>query len=259
MTPNIDDVKRFWDSRPCNINHSRAPLGTKQYFDEVEQKKFKAEPHIKQFCEFKKWKGKKVLEIGTGIGTMAINFARAGAIYTGVELSKVSLDLAMQRFDVYGYSGMFYLGNAEELDSFVPADHYDLVFSWGVVHHSPNPKRIIEQCANYMRNGSTLKIMVYAAHSWKNYMIEAGLDQPEAQHGCPIASVYTKQELIDLVGSDYEHGPVIQDHIFSYDIEAYKQGKYELQPWFKAMPKSMFTALEKQLGWHLMLTSTYRG
>jgi len=254
-TPGIRDVKQFWNNRPCNVRHSDLPVGTREYFDEVESKKFRAEPHIPAFCEFDRWQGQRVLEIGAGIGTMAINFARAGADYTGVELSDVSLDLTRRRFEVYGYAGRFYQGNAEELRTFVPIEEYDLVFTWGVIHHSPRPERILQQARSYMRPGTTLKVMVYAAHSWKNYMIEAGLDQPEAQYGCPIAYTYTTDQLIDMVGPGFEIESVSQDHIFPFEIDAYKQGEYVLQPWFEAMPPEMFAILEKRLGWHLMITA----
>ena len=254
-TPGIRDVKQFWNNRPCNVHHSDLPVGTREYFDEVEAKKFKAEPHIPAFCEFDRWQGRRVLEIGAGIGTMAINFARAGAEYTGVELSDVSLDLTRRRFEVYGYAGQFYQGNAEELKTFVPIEEYDLVFTWGVIHHSPRPDRILKQARAYMRPGTTLKVMVYAAHSWKNYMIEAGLDQPEAQYGCPIAYTYTTDQLIDMVGPGFEIESVSQDHIFPFEIDTYKQGEYVLQPWFAAMPPEMFAILEKKLGWHLMITA----
>jgi SAM-dependent methyltransferase len=167
----------------------------------------------------------------------------------------VSLDLTRQRFKVYDYAGQFYQGNAEELQSFVPVEPYDLVFTWGVIHHSPRPERILQQARSYMRPGTTLKVMVYAAHSWKNYMIEAGLDQPEAQYGCPIAYTYTEKELIDMVGPGFEIESVSQDHIFPFEIDAYKQGEYVLQPWFAAMPSEMFAILEKKLGWHLMITA----
>ena len=254
-TPSIQDVKQFWNNRPCNVRHSDLPVGTREYFDEVEAKKFRAEPHIPAFCEFDRWQGLRVLEIGAGIGTMAINFARAGADYTGVELSDVSLDLTRQRFEVYGHTGRFYQGNAEELKTFVPVEPYDLVFTWGVIHHSPRPHRILQQARSYMRSGTTLKVMVYAAHSWKNYMIEAGLDQPEAQYGCPIAYTYSQDQLIQMIGPGFDIENVVQDHIFPFEIDSYKQGRYQLQPWFSSMPPEMFRALEKRLGWHLMITA----
>lgn len=253
--PDIQDVKQFWDDRPCNVRHSDKPRGTREYFDEVETKKFRAEPHIPAFCEFDRWQGRRVLEIGAGIGTMAINFARAGADYTGIELSDVSLDLVRKRFEVYGYTGRFYQGNAEELKTFVPIEEYDLVFTWGVIHHSPRPDRILQQAQAFMHPGTTLKVMVYASNSWKNCMIEAGLDQPEAQYGCPIAYTYSQDQLIQMIGPGFDIESVVQDHIFPFEIDSYKQGRYQLQPWFSAMPPEMFRALEKRLGWHLMITA----
>jgi 2-polyprenyl-3-methyl-5-hydroxy-6-metoxy-1,4-benzoquinol methylase len=115
-------VKEFWDRRPCNIRHSPKPVGTREYFDEVEARKYFVEPHIPRFAEFPRWKGKKVLEIGCGIGTDTINFARHGAWVTAVELSERSLEIARKRAEVYGLSDRirFYLGDAEELSRFSP-------------------------------------------------------------------------------------------------------------------------------------------
>jgi len=254
MTITIEEVKKFWNDRPCNIKHSSKELGTIEYFDEVELKKFRAEPHIIKFTEFPQWKNKKVLEVGCGLGTVGINFALNGTDYTGVELSKESLEIAKKRFEVYNQSGKFYLGNAEELSSFVHIETYDLIYSFGVIHHSPHPEKIISEIKKYMNQNSVLKIMLYAKDSWKNYMIDAGLDQPEAQYGCPIANTYTKQDVVKLLDG-YEVLSIEQDHIFPYQIEPYKKGKYIKQPWFDAMPIGMFETLEKNLGWHLLITA----
>lgn len=254
MTATIDEVKKFWNDRPCNIRHSSKEIGTLEYFNEVTKKKFFVENHILMFTRFPQWEGKKVLEIGCGLGTVGINFPFNGADYTGVELSEESLEIAKQRFSLYNQPGQFYLGNAEELSSFVPVETYDLIYSFGVIHHSPHPEKIVSEIKKYMNENSVLKIMLYAKDSWKNYMIEAGLDQPEAQYGCPIANTYTKEDVVELLDG-YEVLSIEQDHIFPYQVEPYKQGEYIKQPWFDAMPPEMFRALEKNLGWHLLITA----
>jgi len=254
MTATIEEVKKFWNDRPCNIRHSSKEIGTLDYFNEVTKKKFFVENHILHFTKFPQWEDKKVLEIGCGLGTVGINFPFNGADYTGVELSEESLEIAKQRFSLYNQQGRFYLGNAEELSSFVPVETYDLIYSFGVIHHSPHPEKIVSEIKKYMNEDSVLKIMLYAKNSWKNYMIEAGLDQPEAQYGCPIANTYTKEDVVELLDG-YEVLSIEQDHIFPYQIEPYKRGEYIKQPWFDVMPPEMFRSLEKNLGWHLLITA----
>jgi SAM-dependent methyltransferase len=248
----IDEVRRYWDASPCNIRHSSSELASRQYFDEVEKRKYFVEPHIPQFAEFEKWKGKKVLEIGCGIGTDGVNFARAGAGYAAIELSAASLELTEKRFAAYGLHGTFYLGNAEELLSIVPVQPFDLVYSFGVLHHTPHPHRVIESVKAYMGPESEFRLMMYAKTSWKNIMIESGFDQPEAQSGTPIAHTYTQDEL-RLLLKDYEILDMRQDHLFPYVVEKYRRYEYERQPWFHVMPTEMFRALEKALGWHTLI------
>jgi SAM-dependent methyltransferase len=254
MTVTIEQVKKFWNDRPCNVRHSSKEVGTLEYFNEVSNKKFFVEPHILDFTDFPFWDRKKVLEIGCGLATTGIEFSKSGADYTGVELSEDSLSLAKQRFEVSSRTARFYSGNAEELSSFLPTETYDLIYSFGVIHHSPHPEKIISEIKKYMNGDSILKIMLYAKDSWKNYMIEAGLDQPEAQYGCPIANTYTKEEVAELLDG-YEILSIKQDHIFPYQIEPYNQGKYVKHPYFAEMPDEMFGILEKKLGWHLLITA----
>ncbi len=251
-TNQIEAVRDYWNARPCNIRHSRADVGTKQYFDEVEARKYAVEPHIPGFAEFEKWRGKRVLEIGCGLGTDAVNFAKAGADYTGLDLSQESLDLAKKRFEVYGLNGRFLLANAEEFADELQGEIFDLVYSFGVIHHTPEPRRAVADVRRVMGPDSEFRLMMYAKNSWKQIMIEYGFDQPEAQSGCPVAYTYTHDELRELL-CDFEILEMRQEHIFPYVVEKYVRYEYEWQPWFKAMPPEMFAALEKSLGWHTLI------
>jgi SAM-dependent methyltransferase len=254
----IEDVKAYWNARPCNIRHSPAPVGSREYFDQVEARKYVVEPHIPRFAAFDRWAGKRVLEIGCGIGTDAVNFARAGADYTGVELSAESLAIARQRFEVFGLAGTLIEADAESLADALPGERFDLVYSFGVLHHTPDPARAFAQIRQLIKPDGELRIMLYARHSWKASMIAAGLDQPEAQWGCPIANTYSRDEVVDLLDG-FDVVSIEQDHIFPYKVADYKEYRYVKEDWFAAMPDEVFRALETQLGWHMLIKARPRG
>lgn len=250
--PDIAQVKDFWNRRPCNLRHSPEPVGTRTYFDQVEKRKYFVESHIPGFADFPKWKGKKVLEIGCGIGTDSISFARAGARLTVVELSEESLKICKQRFDIYGLQARFYTSDAESLSRVVPVEKYDLIYSFGVIHHSPHPELIIAEIQKYMDQDSELRIMLYAKYSTKNLLILLGLMQPEAQTGCPIAFTYSKREVRKLL-KDFDVISIKKDHIFPYKIPEYKKYEYKKAfPW-NILPDFVLRWCERRFGWHLLI------
>jgi ubiquinone/menaquinone biosynthesis C-methylase UbiE len=251
----IATVQDYWDRRPCNIRHSMAEIGSKEYFNDVEERKYFVESHIPGFALFERWAGKRVLEIGCGIGTDAVNFARAGADYTAVELSEVSLALTRKRFDTLGLTGTFYNANAEQLTAVIEQQNFDLVYSFGVIHHTPNQRAVLEQARRVIRDDGELRIMLYAQNSWKAIMIEDGFDQPEAQTGCPIATLYTREMIDELLHGLFRVTSAEQAHIFPYRIDKYIRYEYEVEPWFAAMPPDMFKALERRLGWHYLIVA----
>ncbi len=252
----IEIVRQFWDRQPCNIKHSSAPLGSKEYFDQVEKRKYFVEPHIPGFAEFEAWKGKKVLEIGCGIGTDAINFARAGAEVTVIELSEKSLEIAKKRFEVYGFTANFLCIDGEQLSQYLPKGHFDLVYSFGVIHHTPHPDLIIKEIEKVIKPGGELRIMLYSKYSTKNLLILLGLAQPEAQQGCPIAEVYSKNDILHLL-SAFNVYSCRKDHIFSYDVQEYKKYNYVKSfPW-NFLPGFVFHFFEKFLGWHYLIKAKY--
>ena len=266
----IDRVREFWNARPCNLRHSPKPVGTREYFDEVERRKYFVEPHIPGFAEFARWKGRRVLEIGCGLGTDTVNFARAGAQVTAIELSDESAALARQRLAVYGLSDRveIVVGNAEELPSLLPAQTFDLVYSFGVIHHSPHPRRIIEHVRGYMTPASELRLMVYARVSYKFFWImkEEGvwdmgrIDEliarnSEAQTGCPVTYTYTDDSIRALLAGFNVHD-VRKAHIFTWDLDAYKRYEYRKAPEWARVSEGELAALERELGWHLLVKAT---
>ena len=270
----VDQVRSYWDRRPCNIRHSPRPVGTREYFDEVEARKYFVEPHIPRFADFERWRGKAVLEIGCGIGTDTVNFARHGATVTAVDLSPQSLDLARKRVEVYGLEGQvqFYSGSAEELSSFVPVKSYDLIYSFGVIHHTPHPEQVMQQVRNYAKPGTTIKLMVYYRHSWKVFWILMGYGKgkfwkleelvarhSEAQTGCPVTYTYTREAGRRLIeSSGFRVTDIFVDHIFPYRIPEYVKYEYVKDwPW-NWTPSFAFRWMERHFGWHLCLTAEAR-
>ena len=253
--PTIGEVQQFWDARPCNVRHSPLKIGSLEYFDQVEWRRYFVEPHIKDFAQFSQWAGKQVLEVGCGIGTDAVCFSRAGAEYVGIELSEVSAEIARSRLQLYGLDGRILVGDAENLAIHLgPESSFDLVYSFGVIHHTPSPLAVLRQIRSLISPEGELRIMLYARHSWKAAMISAGLDQPEAAFGCPIAYQYSREEAQTLVESaGFSVTDIRQAHIFPYQIERYLEYDYVREPWFDAMPSAVFKALEESLGWHLLI------
>jgi ubiquinone/menaquinone biosynthesis C-methylase UbiE len=170
MEANISKVKTFWDSNPCQSELSQAK-DRRQYFEEISRKRFEGrEWHIPTVARFGAFKGKRVVEIGCGLGTDGIEFARKGADYIGVDLTPHSVALARERFEVFGVPGRFEVANAEEGLPFADAS-VDHVYSFGVIHHSPAPEKIIKEIHRVLKSGGTFTVMLYNRSSI-NYYVE---------------------------------------------------------------------------------------
>jgi ubiquinone/menaquinone biosynthesis C-methylase UbiE len=199
-----------------------------------------------------------------------MNFARAGAHVTAVDLSDRSLAIARTRAEIYGLTNItFVQANAEDLSRVIPIEPYDLVYSFGVIHHTPNPKAALDQMRLFLRPRGTLKLMVYHRYSWKALAIVMSYgrgafwrwdkliaEHSEAQEGCPVTYTYTPRQLRELVEST---GCKVQDmfvdHIFPWRIADYVQYRYRRVWYFAALPRSAFRSMERRFGWHLCATA----
>jgi len=263
----IDTVRAFWDRRPCNVRHSRAARGSLEYFEQVAARRYFVEPHIPRFAEFSRWDGARVLEVGCGIGTDTVQFAKAGATVTAVDLSPESLALAREHARVCGVADRvtFIQANSEELTRHVSGGDFDLAYSFGVVHHTPRPDRAVAEIRQLLAPQGELRLMVYSRVSYKLFwlMHEQGtwdlgrIDEviarhSEAQTGCPVTYTYTFDDMTTLLAG-FEVVDIRKAHIFTWDVDAYVRYEYVKDPAWANVSDAELAALEKELGWHTLV------
>lgn len=250
----IAEVQKYWDLRPCNVRHGRSFLGSPAWSREVTDRKYFVERHIRGFAQFPWWSGRRVLEIGCGIGTDTLTFLQYGAIVDAVDLSLESLTLAKMRCKYFLGSDRppvrFTHGNAEEI-VFAPSV-YDLVYSFGVLHHTPHPERILRKAHAALQPGGELRVMLYARRSLKYLLGE----QAEAQANCPIARFYSRSEARNLLtAAGFSIKALWQDHIFPWRVKDYVEHRYVKRWPYRFMPRQVFHALEGALGHHMLIVA----
>jgi len=247
-------VYNYWNSRPCNIKHSNKPIGSREYFMEVTQRKYFVESHILFFMQFEKYNGKNVLEIGCGIGTAAQTFSENRAIYTGIDISDYSIELSKKRFDCFNLSGNFFVHDIQIPFTNVNYINFDLVYSFGVLHHIEDIHTALKNIHSCLHPDGEFKLMLYAKDSYKYKQILEGKDQFEAESGVPIANVYTHQDVHELLNEYFMDICIWQTHIFPYKIKEYKEYCYIIDEPFASMSHEEFKQMESELGWHLCIT-----
>jgi ubiquinone/menaquinone biosynthesis C-methylase UbiE len=157
-------VRSHWEADPCGAKLATAPPGTPEFYAEVERTRYALEPFIHEFAEFGAWAGRDVLEIGIGLGTDFVQFVRGGANARGVDLTAAAVDLVRRRLGQEGLDAEVSTADAESLP-FADAS-FDLVYSWGVLHHTPNTERAIGEVRRVLREGGEARLMLYSRRSW---------------------------------------------------------------------------------------------
>ena len=168
--PTADQTSRneFWTEYQPGFRVSDAPVGSREFFDEVEAERYALEPAIPELVQFERWKDRDVLEAGCGIATDGARFTRAGARYTGVDFSQTALSLAQHRFEQEGLAGRFVESSIVRL----PFDDasFDLVYSNGVIHHLPETEAVVQEFRRVLRPGGTAIVMVYHRGSLNHHV-----------------------------------------------------------------------------------------
>ena len=157
-------VKDYWETNICETKNVRSPKYSKKYFDEFEQYRYSVTPEILEFAQFTLWHDKKVLEVGVGAGTDFIQWVRAGAEAYGIDLTEASINHTTLRLKQYGLIPReLRVADAEELP--YEDNTFDLVYSWGTLHHTPDIQKAISEAIRVTKKGGRIKLMLYNRHA----------------------------------------------------------------------------------------------
>jgi Methylase involved in ubiquinone/menaquinone biosynthesis len=165
-------VRQFWQENPCGTKFADAPPGSKRFYELVEAHRYEKEWHIPTAARFSETKGLRVLEIGCGLGTDGAQFAKAGADYTGVDLTDAAVKFAQRRFELFQLPGAFRTADAEKLD--FADDSFDVVYSHGVLHHTPDTAGAIREIYRVLKPGGRAVVMLYHRDSY-NYRVNISI------------------------------------------------------------------------------------
>ncbi|MGQ0663082.1 MAG: class I SAM-dependent methyltransferase [Pseudomonadota bacterium] len=219
-----EQVRAFWEKEPCGTG----PLvtggiepGSLAWCERVEERRYANEPFIHAVAQFTRYRGKRVLEIGVGAGTDHLQWARAGARCWGVDLTEAAVEATRRRLALHGLASELQRVDAEGLPF---ADQFfDLVWSWGVIHHAPHPDRVVAQIHRVLKPGGEFRGMFYKRWSaaflkeWLKHALCAGrpfrnLAEVIASHfESPGTKAYTLSEIRALFGAfaDMEAWPIV--------------------------------------------------
>ena len=162
------NVRAFWNTEACGTHFVKKYVDRRDFFRKYREFRYRTEWHIPQFAEFPRAAGKLVLEIGCGNGADGAMFAMQGANYTGIDLTAAAVNATREHFECEGLKGEFHQANAERLD--FPHEHFDLVYSFGVLHHTPDPAAAVREVHRVLKPGGVAKVMLYHRDSFNYYV-----------------------------------------------------------------------------------------
>lgn len=260
-----DEVQKMWDSDPCGSHYvEEASPETLEWFLEVERHRYQVyAPWMPEMMEFARHAGHDVLEIGAGIGTDHAQFAKNGARTVDLDLSSGHLALARRNFELRGLKGEFRHGDAENIP--FPDASFDVVYSNGVIHHTPNTAAVIREISRVLRPGGRCIIMVYAEnslHYWRELFYRIGHYGGEMNsasmgeimsrhveittHGAkPLVKVYTGPRLRQMF-SEFE-----KVRIYKRQLTASEKPR-----WLGWLPLEL---AQRLMGWNLILKAQKPG
>ncbi|MGB2717121.1 MAG: methyltransferase domain-containing protein [Vicinamibacterales bacterium] len=247
--PRLDRrVREYWNHRIHDLEMTAQPVGSREFFDELDDYRFDKLAYLPRIVDFNGYSGRRVVEVGCGIGTDLVRFARGGAKVVGVDLSETAVQLARANLDTHGVRGSVMVGDGARLP--LPNDSTDVLYAHGVLQYSANPLAIVTEAHRVLRPGGIAIFMVYNRVSWLmalSRVMKVDLEHADAP-GLRLYSIREFRQLID----GFRQAAIIPERfpVKSRLHHGWKAAVYNgvFVGLFNALPR----ALVRPFGWHLM-------
>jgi SAM-dependent methyltransferase len=244
----IDAVRDYWNRHIHDLEITRHPVGSRGFFDDLDQYHFEKLHHLLRLVDFDGYAGRRVLEVGCGAGVDLARFARGGALVSGVDLAASAIELARANFEQQGLRGDFQVADGERLP--FPDDSFDLVYAHGVVQYTADPKRLVDECRRVLKPGGDAIFQVYNRLSWLNALsklMKVGLEHDDA----PVLLKFSIGEFKRLV-SGFRAVKIVPER---FPVKSRLHGGWKGMLFntcfvgaFNALPRP----LVRRFGWHLL-------
>ena len=251
----IETIAQYWNGRIHDLEMTDRPVGTREFFDDLDDYRFDKLHYLPVLVDFNGYAGKQLLEVGCGIGTDLVRFARGGAVVTGVDLSQTAIDLARRNFEAHGVTAArLDVANAEALPF---ADNaFDVVYGHGVIQYTANPAALLSECHRVLKPGGQAIFMVYNRISWLNglsKLMKVDLEHEDA----PVLRKFTIAEFEQLLAR-FSDVRIVPER-FPVKSRLHKGWKgTAFNTFFVGTFNALPRALVRPLGWHLMAFATKR-
>ena len=245
----IDAIQRYWNERIHDLEMTEAAVGTKQFFDDLDDYRFDKLHYLPVLVDFASFRDRRLLEVGCGIGTDLVRFARGGAKVTGVDLSQTAIDLARKNFALNNLSAEeLRVANGEQLP--YPDEAFDVVYGHGVIQYTADAAQLIRECQRVLKPGGIGIFMVYNRVSWLNALskvMKVALEHEDA----PVLKKFSIGEFRELL-KPFGKVEIIPER-FPVKSRLHKGWKgiafnTVFVGTFNVLPRSWV----RPLGWHLM-------
>jgi SAM-dependent methyltransferase len=246
------EVRDYWNQHVHDLEISRNPIGSRGFFDDLDQYHFEKLHHLLRLVDFDGWRGRMVLEVGCGAGVDLARFARGGARVTGVDLSPSAIALARANFEQQGLTGRLEVADGEQLP--FSDGEFDLVYAHGVVQYTAHPQRLVDECRRVLKPGGLAIFQVYNRISWLNglgRLMKVQLEHEDA----PVLLKFSISEFRQLV-HDFKDVRIVPER---FPVKSRLHGGWKgtlFNTFFVGAFNALPRAAVRRFGWHLLAFCT---